>query len=848
LVPEHVLAGAAAGAGGGGGAAAAALECPEALVLRLSDAGRVGQLRRHMTRSAALVESVAGLMEQEDPSLDPTTASSTTPTTGKTATGTGTGSSSSGLGVTRDLLDELLAHRDVFELSGSLPSLELKLSGRRPRAWRTVRQLAARECTTAAAGGAAAAAAVGAVVELSGSMYQQSESHAGTDVEGGVMTHGPGSTSSASDLTAAAAGSTSTAPRPPSAKSASRGSAAGTSAAAASVGPPPHSRPSSSRLAAAGGGGGGVASEALSGSDAEDEFEDAAEYQHGEEEAASDEEESSNSSIRMEDSASLSDDDDGEEEGDQEQHPNKGAAAAATAKLREISLEQEVPLLAVRLAAAAVQLQYSADRMAVALRMQALQVDDQLMGTALGRQFAVLAVSSSSPSSSSLSPSLSSLPYSGSDVRRTASAEAGAGGVGGASTESLDAPPLVQLSFISNSASSDRYQNLDSELTLHLEGLSLACHRPTVAALMGLGADMAYANSLLAAEKQVGAVQAPPPGAVQGAVQGSTAAAVAAATAAVAAPAAVVRTGGEGRTLMRLRLSMASLQLEMPYEVLQPSSSSAAGEFRVPRGFSEQQQQQQSHSQEQQQQQEGGEELIQADEETGEKAPNRRQLFALGTMDSFNFCLDVRPSSLELTTSLGNFTAQYGSLPYDNPYRTICTLRPGTSTSLIEVAFRMHSAAESLSQPRVPPGSPFYSLTASLSAVQLVYMGRFLNELLPYISGMLAMQPRSRPPTTSPGSDPPPHPSTSSASTSTAPGGHPESIVPPSAAATSADAAGSSSSSPAAAAAAAPPMVLLLDVSLASPVITLPQCSDSGLSLLADLGHLRLQNAVAWRR
>ncbi len=47
----------------------------------------------------------------------------------------------------------------------------------------------------------------------------------------------------------------------------------------------------------------------------------------------------------------------------------------------------------------------------------------------------------------------------------------------------------------------------------------------------------------------------------------------------------------------------------------------------------------------------------------------------------------------------------------------------------------MHSAAESASQPRVPSGGAYSSLTASLSSVRVVYLNRFLTELLAYLFG-----------------------------------------------------------------------------------------------------------------
>lgn len=129
-------------------------------------------------------------------------------------------------------------------------------------------------------------------------------------------------------------------------------------------------------------------------------------------------------------------------------------------------------------------------------------------------------------------------------------------------------------------------QNLDSELRLDVAALSLTCHRPTVAALMGLGSDMAYCNSLLAAEKAaeeaVAAGPAVPMGSGERGGGGGGGASLAVASAASSpskGPAGaeeasgggdvsdVVRPGGEGRTLLRLSMSMQRLQLLMPYEV-----------------------------------------------------------------------------------------------------------------------------------------------------------------------------------------------------------------------------------------------------------------------------------------
>lgn len=106
----------------------------------------------------------------------------------------------------------------------------------------------------------------------------------------------------------------------------------------------------------------------------------------------------------------------------------------------------------------------------------------------------------------------------------------------------------------------------------------------------------------------------------------------------------------------------------------------------------------------------------------------------------FLFELDVHPSTLALHTSLGNLLAAYDTLAPDNPHRTICSLRPGTEASLIDVRYRAHDKSESYSEPRLPDGVNYASLVARLSTVQIVFMQRFLNEFLDYLAVMFAMQ------------------------------------------------------------------------------------------------------------
>lgn len=152
----------------------------------------------------------------------------------------------------------------------------------------------------------------------------------------------------------------------------------------------------------------------------------------------------------------------------------------------------------------------------------------------------------------------------------------------------------------------------------------------------------------------------------------------------------LVRQGGDRRTIFRLSATMKKLELQLPYE------------------------------------------------------GSNQQPMTLGSVDNFKLLMAVHPSTMQLDASLGNFIAYYGALPEANPSRTICSLRSDTTGSLIDVTFRVHSAGESFQQPAVPDGLPYYSVVAKLSAVQLVYMQRYLNEFLEYLSVMLSLQPPSK--------------------------------------------------------------------------------------------------------
>ncbi|GIL84677.1 hypothetical protein Vretifemale_13308, partial [Volvox reticuliferus] len=325
-------------------------------------------------------------------------------------------------------------------------------------------------------------------------MYQKSESHAGTDVE--AASHRPGgSVSSFSDFGGAPASLASSGLKPtrqPSSVSGAPAAAGATAAmplpaaAAAAAAPVPESPAQHDGSRAAGG----------SDTSSEVEFADAAEY------------------------------DDYDGDGDCASGGDEYGADDQQERLRELTLEQEVPLLAVALTSAAVRVQYSADRLAVGLRMHALRIDNELMGSALGSQFAVLAVSSTlstSAPAASAAVEVAEVPrmiaaagaaYGESSAGvanvvggSSAAGFSGGGGGGGGDVGDVgggkeEGSPLVRLEFTSFSSTSSKYKGLDTEISLQLAGLALTCHRPIVAALMGLGTDMAYASSLLAMEKR----------------------------------------------------------------------------------------------------------------------------------------------------------------------------------------------------------------------------------------------------------------------------------------------------------------------------------------------------------
>ena len=77
----------------------------------------------------------------------------------------------------------------------------------------------------------------------------------------------------------------------------------------------------------------------------------------------------------------------------------------------------------------------------------------------------------------------------------------------------------------------------------------------------------------------------------------------------------------------------------------------------------------------------------------------------------------------------------------DHPFRNVCDLRRDATTSLIEMEYTTHTAEESTHNDRVPSGLPYASINAHMQRLDVVFLSRFLFEILRYIELLLAMQP-----------------------------------------------------------------------------------------------------------
>ncbi|KAK9834254.1 hypothetical protein WJX81_000411 [Elliptochloris bilobata] len=344
------------------------------------------------------------------------------------------------------------------------------------------------------------------------------------------------------------------------------------------------------------------------------------------------------------------------------------------------------------------------------------------------------------------------------------------------------APPAWALDFETWARGSAEYAGVDSELRMRLTTLFFFLNRPTVAALMAVGSAMAAAvkdpdvnpdpdTDPDPAKEGLGREAAPQTraGPGSGLPEGADEGAEAAQDASTASPSeagdagTLVLEGGAERVIFRLLVEVERLEATLNYE--------------------------------------------------SATAPP----LALASVEDVRLSLRVQPATLRLAASLGNLRAQDGALPEGHPYRSVCDLRSGAATSLVELEFASHTPEEADESSRVPPGLPFFSIRARMNELDIVFLNRFLMEILQYISVLLALQPA---------------PAQGAAGA-------------PADGAQAAAAAGASQAS--AVKGKSTGTLLLLDVEMVAPVITMPRCSDSRDALEVDLGHLQMRNALSWR-
>ncbi|KAL4527774.1 hypothetical protein Ndes2437A_g02912 [Nannochloris sp. 'desiccata'] len=361
---------------------------------------------------------------------------------------------------------------------------------------------------------------------------------------------------------------------------------------------------------------------------------------------------------------------------------------------------------------------------------------------------------------------------------------------------------------------SKEYEGVDTALDVTLNTLYFYCNRPTVAALIAMGLDVGAVASAAFGTADSPAADVPP-SADSGGIESFSVSPGAAGESTSATPGSLVKAAEEGassalgveklqglellsdvglpqgakRTMFAMNITLSTLQVVLNYEGMENESLAEA------------------------------------------------------CITDFSFGLSVLPDGgMEIQSALGNVSAVDCTLPEESPYRQACGLRPGSDASLISLTFASHP--KSHKDARVPPGFEFYTLQAKLNELQLVFLYRFLQENLLYITTMLAMRP-------------PPLVSSTSISTVPVPGegettGGEVSLISPS---TSQQMQRTPShrtkqqQEPAAAAQPEQqqllPFILAMDVEMCAPVISMPRSSSSGDAIEVDLGVLRLITTIS---
>ncbi|XP_024384462.1 uncharacterized protein [Physcomitrium patens] len=169
--------------------------------------------------------------------------------------------------------------------------------------------------------------------------------------------------------------------------------------------------------------------------------------------------------------------------------------------------------------------------------------------------------------------------------------------------------------------------------------------------------------------------------------------------------------------------------------------------------------------------------------------------------DKFHFELKVYPGSLNISGTLGNLRVCDMFLGADHQWGWLCDIRDPGAGSLVELEFQSYNKDEDDYQ------GFDYSLSGKLSAVRIVFLYRFIQEITAYFVALAT-------------------PQTTQVVTVVDKVGGTEKLIQES------DVEGSSA--------------VKLDFSLDTPIIIMPRSSDSQEFMQLDLGHLEVHNSFEW--
>lgn len=183
------------------------------------------------------------------------------------------------------------------------------------------------------------------------------------------------------------------------------------------------------------------------------------------------------------------------------------------------------------------------------------------------------------------------------------------------------------------------------------------------------------------------------------------------------------------------------------------------------------------------------------------------QNLAEASVSDFMFVLEnISDGCMKINSSLGNLYIDDMTLDQSNQYSHICGVRDAGKSSLATIRFDMYPAhvQHSLDAPK---DMICYSLTAHLSKMKIVFLYRFVQECIQYLSQMLEFRPLE-----------------------------PNSIQP--------SIVTEDSQNLNAAKKVEAPLFLLMELSMDAPLITIPRTSEGKDSIKTDLGTVSLRNRI----